>query len=245
MGYTFYGDLLGISGYYRLSPKRAYGRLNEFYNMSFSCLSEFCRSSDGVEVNMFSDSIFVWGENEKDILPHLQLLYLELIHAGLLLQGALVDKKLRFDPRLTLDNFGKHLPKDDTLARAVGLARSQKGARFLVENRLVERLLERHPDWMTPEGYALKIDRSTSQSDILRRISPTPDLTTYEVLYFWSPDEDSRSDRVEADSNSEFLKDISKMISDEFSIHYRETIRLRDRSNCRRETTNRLLGETV
>jgi len=58
MGFTYYGDLLGISAYYKLSPIIAKDKLNSFYNTVFSSLSGFCQSyPDQVKVHMFSDSI--------------------------------------------------------------------------------------------------------------------------------------------------------------------------------------------
>ena len=38
MAFTFYGDLLGISNAYKLSPKAAYQKLNSFYNLCFQHL---------------------------------------------------------------------------------------------------------------------------------------------------------------------------------------------------------------
>ena len=154
MGFTFYADLLGISGYYRLSSRRAYNRLNDFYNTTFSCLSNYCRRNrDSVHVNMFSDSLLIWGEDEHEILKQILRVYLRLMKIGLLLRGAIVNGELQIDPRLTLDNFQKILPQDDSLARAAGLESTQKGARFLIENSLAERILGNCEDWLTHEGY--------------------------------------------------------------------------------------------
>ena len=188
MGFTFFADLLGISGYYRLSTRRANNRLNDFYNTTFSCLSEYCRrNQDSVHVNMFSDSLLVWGDDQHEILRQLLKLYLRLMRIGLLLRGALVGGKLRLDPRLTLDNFEKFLAGNDSLARAAGLEATQKGARFLIENSLAERILGNCEDWLTQEGYLLNIRPNISLDDMRRRICPTPDNKGYELLYLWIP----------------------------------------------------------
>ena len=54
MGFTYWGDLLGISGYYRLNPDVAKARLNDFYNTTFYRLSGYCESHPEVKVLMFS-----------------------------------------------------------------------------------------------------------------------------------------------------------------------------------------------
>ena len=59
-----------------------------------------------------------------------------------MLRGAIVDKALEMDPRLTLDNFTKQLPKNDTLARAVSLEKTQKGARLLEAANLLRLFLK-------------------------------------------------------------------------------------------------------
>ncbi len=42
MDFTYYGDLLGISGLYKLSPSIAHSKLNDFYNTTFFSLSNYC-----------------------------------------------------------------------------------------------------------------------------------------------------------------------------------------------------------
>jgi hypothetical protein len=238
MDYTFYGDLLGISGYYRLSPEAAYSRLNDFYNTTFNCLSVYCRSNrNSVKVNMFSDSLLIWGDNDQEILEQLLNLYLTLIRAGLLLRGALVKGKLSFDPRITLKNFRKKLPEGDSLAKAAGLGNTQKGARLLIENVVAENLLGDCKEWLTHEGYLQNLKPCISLDDMRRRISPTPDNKAYELLYLWPPS-DSHQDREHtSDQILEQLIELSTLVTDEISIHYEETLRLSKRCQSRREFT--------
>jgi hypothetical protein len=240
MGYTFYGDLLSISGYYRLSPESAYSRLNEFYNKTFNCLSVYCtNNSDSVTVNMFSDSLLIWGDDDQEILKQLLNLYLSLIRAELLLRGALVSGKLSFDHRITLDNFQKGLPEGDSLARAVGLGNTQKGARLLIENVVAKNLLRDCEEWLTHEGYLQNLKPCISLDDMRRRISPTPDNKAYELLYLWPP-RDSQQDREHAsDQILEQLTELSTLFTDEISIHYEQTLRLYKRCQNRREFTER------
>jgi len=93
MGFTFYGDLLGISGYYKLSPKIAKDKLDAFYNTVFFSLSEYCHQHDDVHVHMFSDSMLFYGDDAIPALEQLQRVYVKLIHKGLLLRGAIVNGK--------------------------------------------------------------------------------------------------------------------------------------------------------
>ena len=158
MKFTFYGDLLGISGYYRTSPKKAYKKLNDFYSTAFNYLQHYCNRHHNVEVNMFSDCILIWGDNAAEIIEQLQGLYIALISKELLLRGAIVSVTLSIDPRMTLTNFRKFLPDNDALARAVGLENTQKGARLLIENSLAVQLLGSVDIWLTPDGYQQNIN---------------------------------------------------------------------------------------
>lgn len=240
MGFTYYGDLLGIDGYYGLSPKRAYIRLNDFYNATFGCLSTYCKDSrNSVTVNMFSDSLLIWGDDEQAILAQLQKLYLRLVRIGLLLRGAIVKGRLQIDPRLTLDNFKKMLPSDDTLARAAGLEQTQKGARLLIENALAEDLLENCQEWLTQDGYIQNIRSDIPISSLSRRICPTPDNKTYELLYLWPTIDSLNHDEHMSSQISEQLKELSTLFTDEIAIHYKKTLDLLIRCSNRREYTER------
>ncbi len=241
MGFTYYGDLLGISGFYRLSPRQAYNKLNDFYNVTFSCLSEYCRSQGDVKVHMFSDSLLIWGNDEREILEKLQILYLELVRKGLLLRGAIVNEKLTFDIRTELENFHKNLPVNDTMARAVGLGQTQKGSRLLIENSLVEILLDRYPDWMTHEGYIQNIRPNLSIDCLCRRICPTPDNKTYEFLYFWMQNSNLNNENQLA-AIKEKLIELSKIFIEDIAVHYKETWRLFKQSIRRKKITERKLG---
>jgi hypothetical protein len=194
---------------------------------------------------MFSDSILIWGDKEEEILNELQSLYLRLIKIGLLLRGAIVKGRLQFDPRVTLDNFQKMLPGDDSLARAVGLEQTQKGARLLIENSLADDLLGNHQEWLTQEGYLQNLKPDLSLDDILRRISPTPDNKTYEFLYLW-PRQDNRQNAVQVSANIiEQLTELSSLFTDDLSTHYKETLKLFERSKKRREFTERQINTNL
>lgn len=236
MEYTYYGDLLGISSYYTLSPDMACKKLDDFYNTTFNSLSNYCNNNRGsVEVIMFSDSLLIRGDNAQKMLEELCKVYIELSHKGLLLRGAMVKGRLKFEPRLTLENFEKRLPEDDTLARSVGLESMYKGARLIIENSLVEELLSNQPQWMTLDGYVRDVMPNIRYKNILRRIAPTPDNSTYELLYFWVCSRDSFNYEVK----KEQLKEISNSSINKISIHYKETIRLLDRCQHRQNFTER------
>ena len=242
MAYTYYGDLLGISGFYRLDPARAYERLNEFYNTTFSCLSDYCKDNSDVKVIMFSDSLLIWGNDTKRILKELQKVYEKLLDSGLLLRGAIVKGSLRnFDPRRTLDNFDKMLPINDALARAVGLASTQKGARFLIEIQLAQELLVAQPEWFLPGGYErnpMSGEESTvKHNSILRRICPTPDTSAYEFLYLWDILDDQKKVEQSFQRREMELKTTAGMLRSDIAEHYEETLNLLDRCQLRRKVT--------
>ncbi|WP_157118764.1 hypothetical protein, partial [Azohydromonas lata] len=214
MGYTFYGDLLGISAMYKLSPGLAKEKLNEFYSTTFLNVDNEWISASGSRIMMFSDSFFMWGSDERGALRELGLLYLKLLHRGLLLRGAIVDGVLEFEPRLERDNFQKFLPNDDTLARAVGLESTHKGARLLIESDLAVRLLQSVPSWQSADGYVREPKPGNSHLEYkspLRRISPTPEGHCYEYLYFWAPDRHLNHHATDYDAKRRELEEIQKM----------------------------------
>ena len=230
MQYTFYGDLLGIGSAYKLGPRAAYDKLNVFYNETFHTLDAFCDIT-GNEVEMFSDSLFIKGNNAATAISDIALVFSNLLRKGLLLRGAIVRGKLNFDIRLTKPNFAKRLPDDDTLARAAGLEKMQKGARFLIEPQLANELLDTVPAWRTHEGYLQSIHSPVDDS--LRRICPTPDSMSFEYLYYWS-------DGIEIEeyaTKEKDLKDIMAMYDKASREHYEETIALLGRSRHRHKTT--------
>jgi hypothetical protein len=229
MKFTYWGDLLGFSGYYGLNLNVAKTKLNDFYNTAFGILSERCRSNSQLEVIMFSDCILIYGEDVLSILSELGKLYLNLINKGLLLRGGMVKGKLRFEPRYTIKNFTKQLPDDDTLARAVGLANTKKGARLLLERELAAELLEEYPDWLTNEGYIMNayvgsVDDATK--DILRKIAPTPEQDFYEYLYFGEHEQNTEQLNFNYHPKIKDLEAIRDMLSDNIAEHYKETIAL-------------------
>lgn len=240
-GYTYYGDLLGISALYRLDPTAAYNQLDKFYNKIYSLLSGYCETKNDVSVSMFSDSMVIYGNETEKILEHLQEIYLGLIRNCLLIRGALVKGKLQFDPRITMKNFRKQLPQDDTLARAVSLASSQKGARLLIESALASELLSAYPGWLLPCGYMLNIEHEVPIGDVLRRISPTPDCLGYEMLYFWKITDEPDNQQNQLEGIRSQISILSATLSDEISIHYRETQALLERCVLRESVTKRLI----
>ncbi len=236
MPFTYYGDLLGISGFYKLSPQIAHQKLSDFYNTTFLNIS------DEFDVIMFSDSLLIRGDDSKQALWQLHKLYTLLIHEGLLLRGAMVSGRLEFDPRITRDNFQKYLPANDYLAKAVGLENTQKGSRLLIENALANKLLNDHPQWLTHQGYVRNVANNNYRldyNDILRRICPTPDGYSYECLYFWICSGDFDHDETDYRKITEELKNIKNMLRKDIALHYKETIELLNRCKHRQNYTKR------
>jgi hypothetical protein len=246
MDFTYYGDLLGISGYYRLNPSVAKDKLNLFYEITFESLSEYCRQNDNATVAMFSDSLLFYGHDIATALEQLHSVYARLTHQGLLLRGAVVKGRLQFEPRLTLENYEKRLPQDDTLARAMGLESTKKGARLLIENQLAAELLEQYPEWLTQEGYVMSFGDKryieVPESSVLRRISPTPEQDTYEYLYFWMNPGLRAYLGLEREVRVRDLEVLKSMTSESIGAHYRETIELLRRCKTRQKVTEERLN---
>jgi len=185
---------------------------------------------------MFSDSVVMWGRYATEILELLQQVYLDLVKNNLLLRGALVDGALMKEPRVEVRHFRKFLPTNDTLARAVGLEKTAKGARLLIESPLARKLLTPHPEWLTLEGYIDHLCPNVPVSDVLRRICPSPSGTSYELLYFWrqaAADDDDIADR---------LKEVAEFHEAYVGDHLRETLKVLRRSEMRRRRTEQVVG---
>ena len=246
MGFTYYGDLLGISGYYKLSPALAKEKLNDFYNTVFFSLSDYCKNNPNVKVHMFSDSMLFYGDDPIIALEQLHRIYVKLIHKGLLLRGAIVNGRLNFQIRTELENFEKQLPQDDTLARAVGLESTKKGARLLIEPKLAETILSDHTEWLTIEGYVNHQHdnpySSISYSDIKRRIIPTPEQDAYECLYFWICHSELEHQNIDYEVKIKDLEEIKGMLGENISVHYKDTIDLLRRCNKRQVFTGKALN---
>jgi hypothetical protein len=155
----------------------------------------------------------------------------------LLLRGAIVKGKLTYDARLTKSNFQKRLPKNDTLARAVGLEKTQKGARFLIEPALANELMQNYPDWLTHEGYIRSI--GLNGPDPLRKICPTPDSNSYEYLYYWT-------DGLALGEYGQKVKDLKAIMAMYDKItreHFEETIGVIQRAQQRHTATSERLEQ--
>lgn len=246
MDFTYYGDLLGISGYYRLNPNVAKDKLNLFYDITFESLSEYCRQNGHAAVAMFSDSLLFYGNDIHTALEQLHSVYVRLLHQGLLLRGAIVKGRLQFEPRLNFENYEKRLPQDDTLARAMGLESTKKGARLLIENQLAAELLDQYPEWLTQEGYVMSFRNthyaSVPDSSMLRRISPTPEQDTYEYLYFWINPDHMTYLGLDHAVRVRDLEVLKSMTSESISAHYKETIELLKRCKTRQKVTEERLN---
>jgi hypothetical protein len=244
--FTYYGDLLGISGYYRLNPRVAKEKLNQFYDITFESLSEYCQLNNMATVEMFSDSLLFYGNDVVSALEQLHSVYARLIYRGLLLRGAVVKGKLRFEPRLTYENYDKKLPQDDTLARAMGLENTKKGSRLLIENQLAADLLDENQEWLTQEGYVMSFNNAhyvqIPEDSMLRRISPTPEQDAYEYLYFWMSPEHRTFLNLSREFTARDLEVLKLMTSESIGIHYRETMELLKRCRTRQKVTRERLG---
>jgi len=156
-----------------------------------------------------------------------------------------VDGRLSYQIRTELENFDKNLPKNDTLARAVGLESVKKGARLLIESQLAQFLLRDYPEWLTHEGYITAQSphpySSVRYENILRRIAPTPEQDAYECLYFWICNGDFQHEDIDYELKLENFEEIRGMLGDTIGSHYKDTIELLKRCNKRQNFTRRIL----
>lgn len=236
-GYTFYGDLLGIGAAYQLSTQAAYEKLNRFYSIVFERLQGLSLH-EGLKVNLFSDSVLIWGDNPLEILIPLEGVYRELFRHTSLLRGAIVEGKLERDPRVEVKHLQKFLPINDTLARAVGLEEGTKGARLLISSKLGQDLLAHVAPWRTVEGYIREAHAEIPINSVLRRICPSPEGKSYELLYFWSTNQVDEFNYTEGKAS---LREISKYLLPPQAIHYRQTIGVIERSQARERHTRQAL----
>ena len=230
--FTFYGDLLGIATAYNLGATIAYRKLNDFYNIVFHHLEPICIENPGkISVQMFSDSVVIWGEGTLLIMTCLLDIYPELLRHNLLLRGALVDGALEKEPRIEIADFRKFLPANDTLARAVGLEKTVKGARLLIESSVATRLLADRQSWLTVESYNDDLCPAIPLGSPLRRICPLPSGTSYELLYFWERDNglDKKFDKK--------FRDTAEFYEPAVVEHFRETMGVFKRSQHRKKST--------
>jgi hypothetical protein len=242
MSFTFYGDLLGISSLYKLSATVAHEKLNDFYNTTFFSIEEAWEKQYNVSTIMFSDSLLISGRaTPESALEKLLLVYMKLLHKGLLLRGAIVDTELTFESRITRENFQKFLPSGDTLARAAGLEGTQKGARLFIEPALARTILTNEPDWLTQEGYVRNVPGTSRPpyESVLRRICPTPDGNCYELLYFWICNHELNHHATDYRRKRNELSEIKKIVSDDLGAHYKETIDLLSRCESRQLFTDK------
>jgi hypothetical protein len=242
MSFTYYGDLLGISSLYKLSSAVAHEKLNDFYNTTFISLDAQWETENNVRTLMLSDSLLITGRaSAESALEQLLLVYVKLLHKGLLLRGAIVRGELDFEPRITRDNFQKYLPQDDTLARAAGLEGTQKGARLLIEPVVARSVLAAESGWLTQDGYVTNVQGTSrpSYESVLRRICPTPDGTCYELLYFWVCSQELNHHTTDYRRKRDELSEIKKMVREDLGVHYKETMDLLSRCESRHSFTDK------
>ena len=79
MGFTFYGDLLGISSMYKLSASVAHEKLNDFYNTTFFSINDAWERQYKVRTMMLSDSLLITGNAPPEsTLEQLLLVYSQI-----------------------------------------------------------------------------------------------------------------------------------------------------------------------
>ena len=246
--FTYYGDLLGVSNYYRIDPRIAKDKLNAFYNLVYSLFKNSAISKK-VELVLFSDFIIVTGHSVETILPLLGKLYNDLIEKDIMIKGALVKGKLFFEKRLELKNLQKRLPVNDVLFRAVCIEKNLEGMCLAIEKPLAKSLLPF--SWLTDEGYQNnpKII-SCDSSDYRRKIALMRNWDAYEYLWpiTWGLDKFNSEEYRLVEMKFNFTHIVSKMrsqlrqIPTEARKHYKSTIELYKKAEHRQAITQYLLN---
>lgn len=228
--FTYYGDLLGVSSYYRIDPETAYQKLSFFYNETFQVFRHLEQVPGyDLKVFLFSDSIFVTGTILSSTLKHLGYLYSILFQNNLLLRGAIVHGRLTFDPRLELENMVKQLPEGDVLFRAVELEKRNKGARLVMEKKLAHMILPH--EWFTLEGYIQnRVNPDISKDSIRRKIRTTPTWGAYEFLWPLIDIQEFQGRQVKFyyPEYVEKIAHLKRIVPEEASINIKETKKLFD-----------------
>jgi hypothetical protein len=230
--FTFCGDLVGTSSVYSNAPDVAFDTLSQFYNTVFIELESYqSKNRDERKVYMFSDSLIITGDNFEDFIRSMCRVYMGMLNSAILLRGGMVAGLLEFDPRRTRENFEKNLPLGDVLARANGLEKSVKGARFVIESKIGQKVLESMKNWLTLQGY---IRDPFEGKDMLleRSVAPLASGGGYEVLYPVYCKHITSDDLVKLDIDK--LRYLEAASPPEVAIHYTETLRLLDHSLLRR-----------
>ncbi len=242
--FTFYGDLLGISNLYLIDKAIAYQKLDQFYNDVYHYFHQFSRTFTTTELDifLFSDSLFITGAKFETALSHLARLYYDLFAKQIFLRGVFVCGRLDFDPRITVRNLKKMLPKTDVLYRAITLEKTVKGARLLIEKELAKKILPN--EWLTDELYQKNVVKiNYPHDDIRRKIVLHKEWKSYEYLWPWSDGIGIHG--VDIDSAMAMImnpqKALSKLKTRVPSLveeHYDETISLFTLSKIRRDITD-------
>lgn len=217
--FTYYGDLLGVSDFYKISESAAYNVLNNFYNMTYEA---FRGIHEDVTITLFSDSIFVTGNRLKDTLNVLSGLYINLLKKQIYLKGAVAEGRLEFQPRLVYENLEKRLPTSDILYRAVILEKNIDGVRLIVEKKLAQKILPEimyGPFYNLVDPKIIEICKQHPDSEILIKLHWNPDANAYD--YYWFINEQEHI----SIKNILYLINIGrKFASKKAQIHYEETI---------------------
>ncbi len=245
--FTFHGDLLGISNLYSIDQTLANETLDVFYNLVFSRFKEMANNNEA-KIFIFSDSIFITGSKIEKTLNILGGLYYTLFSKNIFLRGALVRGKLKFDPRIELDNLIKQLPSTDVLYRAISLEKNVKGMRLLIEKEIAKEILPK--EWLTEDKYKMNVGLSGyDKYDFRRKIILAREWNAYEYLWPLAlkfsdallggiPEFAKRILR----NPREIIDEIMIQIPEDTRIHLEETKNLFDRASFRYKATNEELS---
>lgn len=224
--FTYYGDLLGISEYYKISENEGYNKLNSFYNTVYR---NFRETDHNMKVFLFSDSLFITREKFETVLNSLGRLYNDLLEQDLLIKGAIVKGFLEFDPRLELKNWEKRLPTGNILFRAVGLEKQAQGIRLIIEKSLAQDILPEELYGFPTSYFRVFNSLNIGEDSILRKIMWSSDMNAYD--YLWFNQDLTNIELLRHREIIQKLKEIKRHVNKKAQIHYSETIRLIKRFN--------------
>jgi hypothetical protein len=137
--YVYYGDLLGISTAYECGLDKAKSKLHRFYDEAFHCFSKIKTQDASCNIELFSDSILVSGVDVISFIECMADFYNTLLSYNIMLRGGVVEGIIEYEPKLSCNKSSNRILTQDVLFRASVLQKKCKGARFIIEEKLLNK----------------------------------------------------------------------------------------------------------
>lgn len=203
ISYFLFFDILGFSILSIENPEVATTRLEKVYKIVNECIA-----NENHQKIIFSDSVFVWGNNLHDDFNNIKLMWRKFFNNDCLVRGAIVQCEYRAKKgNYTEEREGEKeedcisFKFNKEVAIAAGLESDGiKGPRIIVQNELAKRLVKKA--WLD------EIEFRNSLYDLMKK---------------WNPQEDEQQDfyisQVPENSNYEinWMFDLKEYIDDRYN----------------------------